>query len=57
MVWDLDPGAGRLYAVGTAGGNVRASIAVGSTTRFATPALSGRRILVGTTSGLTIVGY
>jgi hypothetical protein len=57
VVWDLDTGSGRLYAVGTAGGNVRASIAVGTVTRFATPALSGRRILVGTTTGLTIVGY
>ena len=57
MVWALDPGSGVLHALGLAHGGDRASVSVGSVTRFATPALTGRRILVGTTSGLTIVRY
>ena len=57
VVWALDPGSGVLHALGLAHGGDRASVSVGSVTRFATPALTGRRILVGTTSGLTIVRY
>lgn len=57
LVWVLDPGSGVLHALGVRHGGDRASVPVGSVTRFATPALSGRRILVGTTSGLTVVGY
>ncbi len=57
VVWALDTGAGVLHGLGLAHGGNRASVSVGSVTRFATPALSGRRILVGTTSGLTILRY
>lgn len=57
IVWALDPGSGVLHGLGLAHGGIRASAAVGSVTRFATPALTGRRILVGTTSGLTILRY
>jgi hypothetical protein len=56
-VWALDTGAGFLHALGKGAGHSRASVSVGSVNRFATPALSGRRILVGTLSGLTIVSY
>lgn len=57
QVWSLDPAGGRLYALGVNYGVQHASIAVGAATRFATPALSGRRILIGTTTGLTVVAY
>jgi hypothetical protein len=57
LVWTLDTGSGVLHGLGLTHGGDRASVAVGSVTRFATPALSGRRILVGTTSGLTVLRY
>jgi hypothetical protein len=57
VVWALDTGSGVLHALGKGAGHSRASVSVGSVSRFATPALSGRRILVGTLSGLTIVSY
>jgi hypothetical protein len=56
-VWALDTGTGILHALGKAGGRSRAAVSVGAVSRFATPALSGRRIFVGTLSGLTIVSY
>jgi hypothetical protein len=47
--------SGRLYAVG-AGGVQRGSIALGSsTTRFATPALAGNKVYVGTTNSVVAV--
>ncbi|HEY2298112.1 MAG TPA: PQQ-binding-like beta-propeller repeat protein [Jatrophihabitans sp.] len=57
VVWTLDTGSGVLHGLGPFHGGARASVAVGSVTRFATPALSGRRILIGTMSGLTVLGY
>ena len=57
VVWALDPGAGVLHGLGLSHGGERAAVSVGSVTRFATPALTGRRILVGTTTGLTILRY
>ena len=57
QVWALDPGAGVLHALGKGGGRGHAAVSVGSVSRFATPALSGRRILVGTLSGLTVLRY
>jgi hypothetical protein len=57
QVWALDPGAGVLHALGTGGGRDHAAVSVGSVSRFATPALSGRRILIGTLSGLTVLRY
>jgi hypothetical protein len=56
-VWALDTGTGILHALGKAGGRSRAAVSVGAVSRFATPALSGRRIFVGTLTGLTIVSY
>jgi outer membrane protein assembly factor BamB len=43
---------GNLYALNGRTGAVLASVAVGQTTRFATPALIGSRAYVGTTTGL-----
>lgn len=54
-VWILDPGAGILYAAATGTGAVEEQVSVGSTSRFATPALYGRLVLVPTMAGLTIV--
>jgi hypothetical protein len=57
QVWTLDVAAGVLHALGEGGGRGHGSVSVGAVTRFATPALSGRRILVGTLSGLTVLRY
>lgn len=54
-VWSLDPGAGVLYSLDERTGSVAGRIAVGRTVRFATPALSGRLILVPTVTGITAV--
>ncbi|HEY7008228.1 MAG TPA: PQQ-binding-like beta-propeller repeat protein [Jatrophihabitantaceae bacterium] len=54
-LWTLDTGAGVLHALGLYHGISRGSVAVGAVSRFATPALSGRRILIGTLTGLTVV--
>jgi outer membrane protein assembly factor BamB len=54
-VWSLSPSSGTLYALSEASGRVRASIAVGSVVRFATPALSGNLAIVPTTTGITAV--
>ncbi|HEX6674367.1 MAG TPA: PQQ-binding-like beta-propeller repeat protein [Actinomycetes bacterium] len=50
-VYSLDPG-GTLYALDADRGTTRASAAVGQTSRFATPTLSGGLVLVGTLSGV-----
>lgn len=57
VVYTLDTGGGTLYALGLAHGRVRSRVSVGTTTRFATPALSGRRIVVPTQNGITVVTY
>ena len=54
-VWSLDPDSGVLYALDPHSGRVRGQVAVGPTSRFATPALSGRQVLVPTLAGLAIV--
>ncbi len=53
-VYSLDPG-GTLFALDIDNGNVRASVSVGATSRFATPTLSGTHIFVGTLNGVTAV--
>jgi outer membrane protein assembly factor BamB len=53
-VWSVDT-ARTLFALDPATGEVRESVTVGATSRFATPALYGRYVLVGTLSGLTVV--
>jgi hypothetical protein len=55
QVWSLDTGSGQLHVLGLYHGVAHGSVSVGSVTRFATPALSGHRILIGTYAGLTIV--
>ena len=55
-VYSLDTGGGQLYALNAATGAVRATIAVGPTTRFATPALSHNSLFIGTTTGIVAVG-
>jgi len=54
-VWSLDPSGGTLYALDEGTGAVRRQISVGTTTRFATPALSGSLAFVGTTTGVVAV--
>lgn len=46
---------GTLHAIDIGNGQTRASVNVGATTRFATPTLSGNRVFVGTTTGVTAV--
>jgi outer membrane protein assembly factor BamB len=54
-VWALDQDAGVLHALDPATGHSTAHVAVGVTSRFATPAISGSHLLVPTLAGLTIV--
>lgn len=54
-VWSLDTAAGKLYSLDESTGATKASIAVGTTVRFATPALSGGLAFVPTTTGITAV--
>jgi outer membrane protein assembly factor BamB len=54
-VWSLDPGGGVLYALNPADGTVTGHVSVGPTSRFATPAIYGRRLFIPTLSGLTVV--
>jgi hypothetical protein len=54
-VWSIDTGSGMLYALNEQTGAVAGSISVGSVVRFATPALSGRLVLVPTQAGITAI--
>jgi hypothetical protein len=54
-VWALDPGGGTLYSLNEQTGAVAATISVGTAVRFATPALTGRLVLVPTQTGITAV--
>ena len=54
-VWSLDPDAGALHALDPQTGKTRAQVAVGATSRFATPAVRGSDLLVPTLTGLTVV--
>ncbi len=53
-VYSLDP-KGTLYALNAATGAIRASVPVGTTSRFATPTLSGNQVFVGTMTGVEAV--
>ncbi len=55
-VYSLDPGSGVLYALDAATGKVRATLSVGTTSRFATPTLSQGSIFIGTLTGIVAVG-
>jgi putative pyrroloquinoline-quinone binding quinoprotein/putative pyrroloquinoline-quinone-binding quinoprotein len=53
-VYSLDPG-GTLYALDLATGALRATLAVGATSRFATPALAHGRVFIGTLAGVEAI--
>ena len=54
-IWSVAQGSGTLHALDPATGRSTEQVAVGEVSRFATPALSGDRVLVPTLAGLTIV--
>jgi outer membrane protein assembly factor BamB len=54
-LYSLDPG-GVLYALNAVTGQVRATLSVGATSRFATPTLSRGRLFIGTLRGVVAVG-
>ena len=54
-IWSLDQKAGVLHALDPGSGRSMEQVVVGETSRFATPALSGDRVLVPTLRGMTIV--
>jgi PQQ-like domain len=54
-VWTLDPVAGVLWALDPATGQSTGSVSVGAANRFASPAISGKFVLVPTLTGLTVV--
>ena len=54
-LWALDTGAGVLHTISPATGAVMGSLPVGTVSRFATPALYGNAVIVGTLSG--VVAY
>jgi outer membrane protein assembly factor BamB len=54
-VWTLDQSGGVLHALDPATGATREHVAVGATSRFATPAITGRDVLIPTLTGLTVV--
>src|SRR6266849_2576107 len=54
--YSLDPGNGVLYALNAATGEVRATLSVGTASRFATPTLSQGSIFIGTMTGIVAVG-
>ena len=53
-VWALDR-SGTLHGLDAATGAARATVAVGDTSRFATPAVSGTALVVPTLTGVTAV--
>ncbi len=53
-VYSLDP-SGTLYALDSASGQVRTTVPVGATSRFATPTLSGDHVFIGTLTGVVAV--
>jgi outer membrane protein assembly factor BamB len=54
-VWTLDTDAGVLHGLDARTGHSLGQVRVGAVSRFATPALSGNRVLVPTLSGLSVV--
>jgi outer membrane protein assembly factor BamB len=55
-VWALDQPGGVLHALDPATGQTLEQVAVGETSRFATPAIYGGRVLVPTMAGVAFVG-
>ena len=54
-IYSLNPGGGTLYALDATTGSVRATISVGTSSRFATPTLFQNTIFVGTLTGIVAV--
>jgi hypothetical protein len=54
-VWSIDAGAGVLHALSPSTGKPLQQISVGVTSRFATPSIYGKYVLVGTLTGFTVV--
>jgi outer membrane protein assembly factor BamB len=54
-IWVLAPSDGVLHALDPATGRSTAAVEVGEANRFATPALTGRSVLVPTLTGLAVV--
>ena len=54
-VWSLDPSGGRLYVLNARTGQVITSQVVGTTTRFATPAIWHNEVFVGTETGIVVL--
>lgn len=54
-VYSLDTSGGTLYALDKRSGTVRATVSVGTTSRFATPTLASNRVFVGTLTGVVAV--
>lgn len=54
-VWALDASNGVLYGLDPSTGKTREKVTVGETSRFATPAIDGRDVLVPTLTGLAVV--
>ena len=54
-VWSLDPDGGTLHALDPATGRSVLSVHVGATSRFATPAVYARDLLIPTLTDLTVV--
>jgi outer membrane protein assembly factor BamB len=54
-VWALDQAGGVLHALDPATGQTREQVPVGETSRFATPAIYGRLVLVPTLTGVAFV--
>jgi hypothetical protein len=54
-VWTLNPGGGSLCSLNKNTGALVTSVAVGTTSRFATPSIYGRTLTVPTLQGITVV--
>jgi hypothetical protein len=54
-VWSLNPSSGVLHELDPKTGASTGSVSVGVTSRFATPAIAGRNLIVPTLTGVTIV--
>src|SRR5439155_3460071 len=54
-VYSVDYQGGILYALNITSGAIRTQVAVGTTSRFATPTLSQGFVLVGTLTGVTAI--
>lgn len=54
-VWTLDPAGGVLHALDPATGKSLAQVKVGTTSRFATPAITGATLIIPTLTGIAVV--